>query len=96
MTVGIADAGQVVLRYYDRWECNGPGVEEARDRRKERCITYCDELSTNVNAYLHKGWRIVSSRPVETMSQPFKFTELLYPPSGYCRCLGVEYILEKQ
>lgn len=53
------------------------------------CESYC-RRGENVNDYLSKGWRVVSTRAASIMQNPFK------GGNSWCRCIGAEYILERQ
>lgn len=56
---------------------------------KEDCISYCSGQSSDLNAYLRSGWRIVWTGPAEIIESPFR------GGNTYCRCLGSQYVLEK-
>jgi len=53
-----------------------------------KCSLACSRYACRVETYLRNGWRIVTSAPKEYIVEPF------YGFYG-CKCIGIEYVLEK-
>ena len=58
---------------------------------EKKCYKYCDEISDDVDRYLRAGWQVVSSRRITATKNPFSVMQY----TGYCRCIGTEYILQE-
>jgi len=75
---------QITIRYFQQTKAGGIRDNEFRFYK---CQYHCKNLSTDPGQYLEKGWKIISSRSIESIERPFE-------GDGYCQCIGVEYILE--
>jgi hypothetical protein len=74
---------QCVVTIYTEatWGGSAPSLEADC---KELCF-----VNGNIKDWLSIGWRIIESHHAEVEQRPFK------SDSGWCRCTGEEYVLER-
>lgn len=86
--VGITLAGQQIrVRTFDSIQWGGDNSYGWIERE---CSKHCNKMSDNVDSYFKNGWQIVAQRPIIITENPFY--KMQY--KGYCKCIGVEYILD--
>lgn len=58
---------------------------------ERQCKALCSESAGDIREYMEQGWRVVTTVAKEVVKIPFKpeFSE-------GCKCIGTEYIIEKQ
>ena len=61
----------------------------ARGFSVDICGQLCARYTCNINRYINLGWRIVSSSSKEIIVIPFDAW-------GGCKCVGTEYVIEKE
>lgn len=85
-----AAAEQMVAKSFDSWRCGGPGDNDAR---KEECMKFCRRSTTDINALLNSGFRVISVKDYQVMTRPFKTNRVSFSDDGFCECKGTDYVL---
>lgn len=79
---------QAVVQLYNQFNFGGDTSGAYDDEDLQRgCREFCFSKG-KLNDYLERGWRVISSRHVESFKRPFMGN------TSYCRCMGDEYVLE--
>lgn len=89
---GITLAGQQIrVRVFDTIEWGGDNSYGWLERK---CSNYCNDRNDSVDSYFANGWQVVTQRPIIITKKPMVSFGYSRQFEGYCKCVGVEYILD--